>query len=153
MTIHSFCCWSISPGRLFTISKKYCWFIILNYCILVKNHWCIYIYAFIRCFYPKRLKLYIFCMCSLGIEPTTFALLTQCSNHWATGTHHWCITSTEPHSVYKIETLVQCKITVSWVFSLECHMILKKSFRYADLLLKNICYYYQCCFPVNIFVV
>ncbi len=26
-------------------------------------------------------------VCSLGIEPTTFALLTQCSNHWATGTH------------------------------------------------------------------
>ncbi len=25
-------------------------------------------------------------MCSLGIEPTTFALLAQCSNHWATGT-------------------------------------------------------------------
>ncbi len=25
-------------------------------------------------------------MCSLGIEPTTFALLTQCSSHWATGT-------------------------------------------------------------------
>ncbi len=25
-------------------------------------------------------------MCSLGIEPTTFALLTQCSNPWATGT-------------------------------------------------------------------
>ncbi len=24
-------------------------------------------------------------MCSLGIEPKTFALLTQCSNHWATG--------------------------------------------------------------------
>ncbi len=33
-------------------------------------------------------RLYIFCqyMCSLGIEPTIFALLTQCSNHWATGT-------------------------------------------------------------------
>ncbi len=31
---------------------------------------------------------FFFCqyMCSLGIEPTTFALLTQCSNHWATGT-------------------------------------------------------------------
>ncbi len=28
-------------------------------------------------------RLYIFCqyVCSLGIEPTTFALLTQCSNH------------------------------------------------------------------------
>ncbi len=24
-------------------------------------------------------------MCSLRIEPTTFALLTQCSNHWDTG--------------------------------------------------------------------
>ncbi len=24
--------------------------------------------------------------CSVGNEPTTFALLTQCSNHWATGT-------------------------------------------------------------------
>ncbi len=31
--------------------------------------------------------IYFFCQyaCSLGIEPTTFALLTQCSNHWATG--------------------------------------------------------------------
>ncbi len=58
----------------------------------------IYIYAFSRHFYPKRLTMYsrciaysgytFFCqyMCSLGIKPTTFALLTQCSNHWATGT-------------------------------------------------------------------
>ncbi len=52
----------------------------------------IYIYAFSRHFYPKRLTVHsgynLFCpyMCSLGIEPTTFALLTQCSNHWATGT-------------------------------------------------------------------
>ncbi len=52
----------------------------------------IYIYAFSRCFYPKRLTVlscytYFFqYMCSLGIEPTTFALLTQCSNHWTTGT-------------------------------------------------------------------
>ncbi len=50
-----------------------------------------YIYAFSRRFYPKRLSVHscytYFCqyMCSLGIEPTTFALLTQCSNHWATG--------------------------------------------------------------------
>ncbi len=52
----------------------------------------IYIYIFSRHFYPKRLTVhsgYTFFgqyMCSLGIEPTTFALLTQCSNHWATGT-------------------------------------------------------------------
>ncbi len=43
------------------------------------------IYAFSRCFYPKELKahsVYIFfCqyVCSLGIETTTFALLTRCS--------------------------------------------------------------------------
>ncbi len=41
--------------------------------------------------YPKRLTfqaIHLYCqyVCSLGIEPTTFALLTQCSNHWATGT-------------------------------------------------------------------
>ncbi len=31
-------------------------------------------------------RLYIYCqyVCFLGIEPTTFALLTQRSNHWAT---------------------------------------------------------------------
>ncbi len=45
----------------------------------------IYIYAFSRRFYPKRLTVNsgytCFCqyMCFLGIEPTTFALLTQCS--------------------------------------------------------------------------
>ncbi len=45
----------------------------------------IYIYAFSRRFYPKQLtvyyKLYINCpyVCFLGIEPTTFALLTLCS--------------------------------------------------------------------------
>ncbi len=34
----------------------------------------------------QAIHLYCQYMCSLGIEPTTFALLTQCSNHWATGT-------------------------------------------------------------------
>ncbi len=36
--------------------------------------------------YIQALHLYCQYVCSLGIEPTTFALLTQCSNHWATGT-------------------------------------------------------------------
>ncbi len=33
--------------------------------------------------------IHLFCqyMCSLWIEPTTFALLKQCSNHWATQEH------------------------------------------------------------------
>ncbi len=34
----------------------------------------------------QAIHLYCQYVCSLGIEPTTFALLTQCSNHWATGT-------------------------------------------------------------------
>ncbi len=47
------------------------------------THTHIYMYAFIRHFYPKRLafRLYIFLSVCVfpGIEPTTFALLTQCS--------------------------------------------------------------------------
>ncbi len=39
----------------------------------------------------QAIHLYCQYMCSLGIEPTTFALLTQCSNHWATGTLSICI--------------------------------------------------------------
>ncbi len=35
----------------------------------------------------QAIHLYCQYVCSLGIKPTTFALLTQCSNHWATGTH------------------------------------------------------------------
>ncbi len=58
-------------------------------------------FTFIRRFYPKRLtvhsdyKFFFYqYMCSLGIEPTTFALLTQCSNHWTTGTQtRWPITN------------------------------------------------------------
>ncbi len=32
----------------------------------------------------QAIHLYCQYVCSLGIKPTTFALLTQCSNHWAT---------------------------------------------------------------------
>ncbi len=31
----------------------------------------------------QAIHLYCEYVCSLGIEPTTFVLLTQCSNHWA----------------------------------------------------------------------
>ncbi len=34
----------------------------------------------------SAIHLYCQYVWSLGIKPTTFALLTQCSNHWATGT-------------------------------------------------------------------
>ncbi len=61
----------------------------------------IYIYAFSRRFYPKRLTVHCQYMCSLGIEPTTFALLTQCSNHWATGTDYadYACIADFPHQV------------------------------------------------------
>ncbi len=43
-----------------------------------------YIYAFSRCFYPKQLTVhsgytYFLSVCSLGIEPKIFSLLTQSS--------------------------------------------------------------------------
>ncbi len=44
--------------------------------------WKAFAFTFIRRFYPKRFRLdFFFCqyVCSLGIEPTTFELLTQCS--------------------------------------------------------------------------
>ncbi len=52
---------------------------------VLQEHY-IYIYAFSRHFYPKRLTVHsgytcFLYVCSLGIKPTTFALLTQCSNH------------------------------------------------------------------------
>ncbi len=47
----------------------------------------LYFYAFSRRFYPKRFTVHCQYVCSLGIEPTTFALLTPCSNHWATEEH------------------------------------------------------------------
>ncbi len=45
-------------------------------------HLCIYQTLLSKATY-SAFRLYIFCqyMCSLGIEPTTFALLTQCSTH------------------------------------------------------------------------
>ncbi len=52
----------------------------------------IYIYAFSRRFYPKRLTVhsgYTFFsqyVCSLGIEPMTFCAANAMLNHWATGT-------------------------------------------------------------------
>ncbi len=67
--------------------------------VCIHNHWkapvayfYIYIYAFSRRFYPKRLKLhssYSFTfyqlLLSLGIEPFTLALPAPCSTIWATG--------------------------------------------------------------------
>ncbi len=50
----------------------------------------IYIYAFSRRFYPKRLTVHSGYRCSVSVcvpwesNPQSFALLTQCSNHWAT---------------------------------------------------------------------
>ncbi len=74
----------------YQLIKIIVWFLALNYFITSKNFYYSalsvnYIYAFSRRFYPKRLTVHsgytLFCQyaCSLGIEPTTFALLTQCS--------------------------------------------------------------------------
>ncbi len=71
----------------------------------------IYIYAFSRRFYPKRLTVHsgytvFISMCvPWELNPQPFVLLTQCSNHWATGTHYTIYTKTEEtifHFVQKI---------------------------------------------------
>ncbi len=65
----------------------------------------IYMNAFSRCFYPKRLRLYMYCqyVCSLGIEPMTFALLTQCS-------------TTEPQELVAAPLLS----LILWLWSMLC---------------------------------
>ncbi len=55
----------------------------------------IYICAFSRCFYPKRLTVhsgytFIVSMCSLIIEPTTFYAANTMLYHWATGAFMLC---------------------------------------------------------------
>ncbi len=55
------------------------------------KHWHIHLHlsdAFIQSDLQCIQAIHLYCqyLCSLGIEPTIFALLTQCSNHWATGT-------------------------------------------------------------------
>ncbi len=50
-------------------------------CESIKVQRDIYVYEFSRRFYPKWLciqVIHVLYVCSLGIEPTTFALLTQC---------------------------------------------------------------------------
>ncbi len=54
----------------------------------------IYIYAFSRCFYPKRLAVhsgynFFSSMCVPWIEPTTFCAANAMLYHWATGTLHY----------------------------------------------------------------
>ncbi len=62
-------------------------------CVWLYVVW-VYIYAFSRRFYPKQLTiafgLYIFIsMCvPWELNPQPFALLMQCSNHWATQEHN-----------------------------------------------------------------
>ncbi len=66
-------------------------------------HTYIYIYAFSRRFYPKRLTsgYTFFCqyMCSLGIEPTTFALLTHHST--TEPQEHYTHTHIYTHNMWK----------------------------------------------------
>ncbi len=91
---------------IFQTSNQICYELPHKCCFLCTNsvnklnqpvcgHWCfygIYIYAFSRRFYPKRLTLhssYSFTfdqlLLSLGIEPMILALLAPCSTIWATG--------------------------------------------------------------------
>ncbi len=84
------CMYRDGSVRIHVPCHPYCLWILLSYIY-------IYIYAFSRRFYPKRLTLHYtwLYMCSLGIEPTTFALLTQCSTTepQELGSWQWILTS------------------------------------------------------------
>ncbi len=72
--------------------------------------------TFSRRFYPKRLTVHsgytFFCqyVCSLGIEPTTFALLTQC---YTTGTQYSIVQYSPPTSYYSITKTLERENKVS----------------------------------------
>ncbi len=110
----------------------------LCYIYLMKIQY-IYIYAFSRCFYPKRLTI-VFRFVSICVpwesNPQPFALLTQCS----TTEPHW---NTDIVKFYfKLYLYEYFPVLLSWIscshyFSLQCHMILQECFVFA---------YYQCFF-------
>ncbi len=84
-----------------------------------------YIYAFSRCFYPKRLtivfRLYNFIsMRSLGIEPTTFCAANAMLYHWATqeDTSFIPVSVTRLCSALGLELMVKLG-TLLTVFSFE----------------------------------
>ncbi len=84
----------------------------------------VYVYAFSRHFYPKRLTVhsdYAFFqyVCSLGIEPTTFCAANAMHYHWATGTQ-WTNTSRwhgspNHHWLWKLHTGLQA----TWILFLS----------------------------------
>ncbi len=92
------CCHMKRFNKIFTKKCEgcthFCEILYINVIIIQIQHTFIkyiYIYAFSRHFYPKRLtvtfRLYIFVsMCSFGIEPTTFCAANAMLSHWATGT-------------------------------------------------------------------
>ncbi len=80
-------------------------------CLFQINTVYIYIYAFSRHFYPKRLTLhssYSFTfyqlLLSLGIEPMILALLAPCSTIWATGNKYCSFEISKCHSKVKCNT-------------------------------------------------
>ncbi len=83
----------------------------------------IYIYAFSRRLYPKRLTVhsgYIFFsqyVCSLGIEPTTFCAANAMLYHWATGTLCSCVHNI-PVYCFKNLALTYC-VHINLLCSLE----------------------------------
>ncbi len=85
----------------------------------------IYIYAFSRCFYPKRLTIafrqYIFYqyVCSLGIEPTTFCAANTMLYHWATQEHIYIYAIAMFTIVYSDYLSVICKFSMALISSLS----------------------------------
>ncbi len=100
----------------YCIINDYLWSPI--YCSLIflffSENLYIYIYAFSRRFYPKRLTIagYTFSLvCSLGIEPTTFCAADAMLYHWATQELWYIVTYTK--------YIDYISLGVCWTFALK----------------------------------
>ncbi len=91
------------------------------YCIITNHYYYIYIYAFSRCFYPKRLtiafRLYIFnqyfnqYVCSLGIKPTTFCAANAMLYHWATLYTHYILQNKSKITILTLINIITINIS------------------------------------------
>ncbi len=95
----------------------------------------VYIYAFSRCFNPKWLTAhsgytFIISICvPWESNPQPFALLTQCSNHWATGTLKTSFITIRTNEKLSLLTNVFCisacfMLQVIWIAYCVCYSIL-----------------------------
>ena len=95
--------------------------IFLCWCSVLRWIWCLWCYSWVYIHTGQAWKI---CMSTVGIEPTTFGILAQCSANWATrsGRFEYVIFRNRvysvlyiPWSVYKLSFFKKCMIVNVYV--------------------------------------